>query len=231
MLTSDTRTSDSCSGIQLKSNLFEEHCNRGQSHASSGEHCCKTTLLKGFCLRAGSLDMDPVKWCDCSLSPNNDPLPHLQGLNTVNQHLRSQFCTPNIYCTLSLRLYCLVHVFPYVSEQQCNIHRQLDFYGLACTAHGISTQGRQCHTLVRRSQQTSGGTPTPPPPSPPPPPPPPSPPTSTASSFISPFFILVPPIFLLHHLHPPPFLVTVPNLHRLHFPRDTSHHLPKPSTF
>ena len=121
VLTSDTRTSDSCSGIQLKSNLFEEHCNRGQSHASSGEHCCKTTLLKGFCLRAGSLDMDPVKWCDCSLSLNNGLFLICKALTPSSSICIRSFAPP-IYIALSAFDYIALCTYSHMCRSSSAIY-------------------------------------------------------------------------------------------------------------
>ena len=72
---------------------------------------------------------------------------------------------------------------------------------ISMALHAVG-MGRQCNTLMRRRQQTKRETaPSSPLPAP---------------HLLSSFF------FLPIHLHPPPFLVTVPKKPCLHFPRDTS---------
>ena len=58
--------------------------------------------------------------------------------------LQYVMCTHRYIATSTLLVYCFLHVLPYVSVCQRHIFLELDFYGYACIAIGISTQDIDC---------------------------------------------------------------------------------------
>ena len=103
--------------------------------------------------------------------------------------LQYAMCTHKYIATSTLLVYCVLYVLPYVSVCQRHIFLELDFYGYACIAIGISTQDIDCSNKHEEELL---------------------PHFILKTLLLSACFILVPSIFCSspNQIHPPPFLLT-----------------------